>query len=91
MTLAVRSDHSKTVSLLNLDRWSTSSRELQRIRIETPDETQIPGSHQCIHPPYHVHHRGKLDFLEEMEDELEDTIMAPTWHQPAGMSTRGSA
>ena len=32
--IVVRSNLSKTVSLLNLDKWSTSSRELQGIRIE---------------------------------------------------------
>ena len=25
-------------------------------------ETQIPDPHQCIHPPFHLHHRGKLGF-----------------------------
>ena len=38
MAIAVRSNLSKTVSLLNLDKWSTSARELQGIRIEKPDE-----------------------------------------------------
>ena len=38
MAIVVRSSLSKTVSLLNLDKWSTSSRELQGIRIEKPDE-----------------------------------------------------
>ena len=34
MTIVVRSDLSKAVSLLNLDRWSTSSHELQGIQIK---------------------------------------------------------
>ena len=38
MAIVVRSNHSKTVSLWNLDKWSTSSSELQGIRIENPDE-----------------------------------------------------
>ena len=38
MAIVVRSDLSKTVSLLSLDRWSTGSRELQGIRIENPDD-----------------------------------------------------
>ena len=36
--IVVRSDLSKTVSSLKLDKWSTSSLELQGIRIEKPDE-----------------------------------------------------
>ena len=38
MAIVVRSNLSKTVSLLKLDKWSTSSRELQGIRIEKPDD-----------------------------------------------------
>ena len=76
MTIVVQSDLSKTVSLLNLDRWSTSSRKLQGIRIGKPDET-----HKClilinayIHPSTCIT-GASSDFLEEMEEELGDTIM----------------
>ena len=76
MTIVVRSDLSKTVSLLNLDRWSTSSRELQGIRIENPDERHksliLINAH--IHPFTCI--TGAIwDFLEEMEKELGDTII----------------
>ena len=52
MAIVVWSYLSKTVSLLNLNRWST-----QGIRIETPGERHT-DSYQCIHPPLHLHHRG---------------------------------
>ena len=63
MAIVARSDLSKTVSLLDMERWSTSSRESQGIRIDKPDETQISDSHRCTHPPFHLHYRGKFGFL----------------------------
>ena len=41
MVIVLRSDLSKTVALLNLDRWCTSSRELQGIRIEKTNQQEI--------------------------------------------------
>ena len=76
MAIVVRSNFSKTVSLLNLDKWSTSSRKLQGIRIEKPDERHksLILISAYIHPPTCIT-RASWDFLEEMEDELGDTIM----------------
>ena len=76
MAIVVRSNLSKTVSLLNLDKWSTSSRELQGIRIEKPDERH--KSLILINAYIHTFTcitRASWDFLEQMEDELGDTIM----------------
>ena len=76
MAIVVRSNLSKTVSLLNLDRWSTSPRELQGFRIEKPDERHKPLilSNAYIHPSTCIT-GASWDFLEEMEDEVGDTIM----------------
>ena len=76
MAIVVRSNLSKTVSLLNLDKWSTSSRELQGIRIEKPDERHksLILINAYIHPSTCIT-GASWDFLEEMEDELGDTIM----------------
>ena len=76
MAIVVRSSHSKTVSLLNLDKWSTSSRELQGIRIEKPDERHksLILINAYIHPFTCITGAG-WDFLEQMEDKLGDTIM----------------
>ena len=63
MAIAVRRDLSKTISSLILNRWSTSSRELQDSRIEKPDER-----HKSLilinayNSPFHKHHRGKFGF-----------------------------
>ena len=76
MAIVVRSNLSKTVSLLNLDKWSTSSRKLQGIRIEKPDERHksLILINAYIHPSTCI--TGAIwDFLEEMEDVLGDTIM----------------
>ena len=76
MAIVVRSDLSKTVSLLNLDRWSTSSRKLQGIRVEKPDERHksLILANAYIHPS--TYNAGaSWDFLEEMEDKLGDTII----------------
>ena len=67
MAIVVRSDLSKTVSSLTLDKWSTSAHELQGIRIKKKKknprwETQIPDSHQCIHASLHLLSRSKLGF-----------------------------
>ena len=76
MAIVVRSNLSKTVSLLNLDKWSASSRELQDIRIEKPDERHksLNLINACIRPSTCIT-GASWDFLEEMEDELGDTIM----------------
>ena len=76
MAIVVRSNLSKTVSLLNLDKWSTSSHELQGIRIEKPDERHksLILINAYIHPSTCIT-GASWDFLEEMEDELGDTIM----------------
>ena len=76
VAIVVRSDHNKTVSLLNLERCPTSSRELQGIRIEKPDERHksLILMDAYIHPSTCIT-GASWDFLEEMEDELGDTIM----------------
>ena len=76
MAIVVRSNLSKTVSLLNLDKWSTSSRELQGIRIEKPDERHksLILINAYIHPSTCIT-GASWDFLVEMEDQLGDTIM----------------
>ena len=76
MAIVVRSNLNKTVSLLNFDKWSTSSRELQGIRIEKPDERHksLILINAYIHPSTCIT-GASWDFLEEMEDELGDTIM----------------
>ena len=76
VAIVVRSNLSKTVSLLNLDKWSTSSRKLQGIRIEKPDERHksLILINAYIHPSTCIT-GASWDFLEEMEDELGDTIM----------------
>ena len=61
-----------SISSFNLDKWSM--RIAGHPNRKTRWKTQIPDSHQCIHPPFQLHHRGKSDFLEDMEDELGDTI-----------------
>ena len=52
MAIVVRSDISKTVSPLNVSKWSTSSCELQCIRIEKPDERHksLTVVNAYIHP-----------------------------------------
>ena len=95
ISIVVRSNLSKTVSLLNLDRWSC---ELQGIWIEKPGErhkSQILIN-AYIHPSTCIT-RASWDFLEEMEDELGDTIIIcgdfsarlSLWVQH-GMCTRGT-
>ena len=76
MAIVVQSNLSKTVSLLNLDKWSTSARELQGIRIEKPDERHksLIFINASINPSTCIT-GASWDFLEEMEDELGDTIM----------------
>ena len=76
MAIVVRSNVSKTISLLNLDRWSTSSRELQGIRRESPDERHksLILVNAYIHPSTCIT-GASWDFLEKMEDELGDTIL----------------
>ena len=76
MAIVVQSNLSKTVSLLNLDKWSTSSRELQGIGIEKPDDIHksLIFINAYIHPSTCVA-GASWDFLEEMEDKLGDTIM----------------
>ena len=78
MAIVVRSNLGKTVSILNVDRWSTSSRKLQGIRIEKPDERHksLILINAYIHPSTCIT-GASWDFLEKMEDELGD-IMAPT-------------
>ena len=76
MAIVVRSDLSKTVSSLNLEKWFTNSRELQGIRIEKPDERHKP----LILINAYIYHSTYItgaswDFLEETEDELRDSIM----------------
>ena len=69
MALVVRSDLSKTVFILNLDRWSTSSRKLREIRIGKPDERHksLILINACIHPSTCIT-GASWDFREEMED-----------------------
>ena len=76
MAIVVRSSLSKTVSLLNLDRWSSSSRELQGIRIVKLDERHksLILINAYIHPSTCIAGASWI-FLEEMEDVLGDTIM----------------
>ena len=74
--IVVQSDLSKTVSSLNLDNGCTSSHELQGIRIEKPNERYK----SLIFINVYVHHSictagASWDFLEQMGDELGDTIM----------------
>ena len=76
MAIVVWSDHSKTVSLLNLDRRTTSSHEFQGVQIEKPDERHK----SLILVNAYIHHStcitgASWDFLEEMEDELGGMIM----------------
>ena len=73
MAIVVRSDLGKTISSLSLDKWSTSSCELQGNRTENPDER-----HKSLHAYMYSStctSGASWDFLEEMEDELGDTIM----------------
>ena len=76
VAIVVRSNLSKTVSFLNLDKWSTSSRKLQGIRIEKPDERHksLILINAYIHPSTCIT-GASWNFPEEMEDELGDTIM----------------
>ena len=69
MATVVRSDHSKTVSLLSLDRWSTRLRELQGIWIEKPDERHksLILINAYVHPSTCIT-GANWDYLEEMED-----------------------
>ena len=70
MAIVVRSNLAKTVSLLNSDRWSTTSCELQGIRMEKPDEKHksLILINAYIHPSTSIT-GASWDFLEEMEDE----------------------
>ena len=76
MAIEVRSDLSKTISLLNVDRWSTRSGEWQGTLIEKPDERHKPLVliNAYIHPST-CSTGASWDFLEGMEDEQGDTIM----------------
>ena len=76
MAIVVRSDLSKTVSLLKLDRWFTSSSELRGVRTEKSDDIHksLILINAYIHPSTCIT-GASWDFLEEMEDELGDTIM----------------
>ena len=75
MAIVVRSNLSKTISLLNLDNWSTSSRKLQGIRIEKPDERHksLILISAYIHPSTCIT-GASWDFLDEMEDELGESL-----------------
>ena len=81
MATIVQRDHSKAVSSLNLDKWSKSSRKLQSIRLEKPDERHksLILTNAYMHPPpppLPTCITGtRWQFLEEMEDKLGDTIM----------------
>ena len=76
MAIVVWSDLSKKVFSFNLHKWSTSTREVQGIRTEKPDERHksliLINAH--IHPST-CFTEASWDFLGEMEDELGDTIM----------------
>ena len=76
MAIVVRSNLCKRVSSVNLDKWSTTSCELQGIRLEKPDERHksLILINAYIHPTTCIT-KTSWNFLEEMEDELGDTIM----------------
>ena len=77
MAIVVRSDLSKTVSLLNLDRWSTSSRKLRGIQTEkTPGERHksLIFINANIHPSIHIT-GASWNYFEDMEDKLGSTIL----------------
>ena len=73
MAIVVRSDHSKTVSLLNLDRWSRKLRDIQMEKLDERHKFLILIN-AYIHPSTCIT-GASCDFLEEMEDKLGDTIM----------------
>ena len=76
MAMVVRSDLSKTVSILHLDKWYSGSRELQGIRIENPDERHKSLIVITAYIQPSTCTTGAIwDFLEEREDKLGDTIM----------------
>ena len=75
MAITVRSDLSKTVSSLNLNKWPLSSGELQGIQVENKTDE---GHKSLILINVHMHSStctagGGWYFLEETEDKLKGT------------------
>ena len=62
-----------TVPTVDLGHWCSSSRELQVIHPEKPDQRHKSGPSQYIHTPRHCIHQGELGLLKQLEDELWDT------------------
>ena len=71
MAIVVCSDLSETVSSYNLHKCCTSSRELQGIRIEKPDETKPLILINAYMHPSTCTTGASWDFLEETENEWE--------------------
>ena len=63
-------------SEIDLDRWRTPERELLGIRLQKPDQRHksLVLINAYIHPGTHKT-KASWEFLEEMEDQLGDTIM----------------